>query len=59
MIDNECIQCGQCINRCPTGALSEENELGDVISEIQNQKKNILFSTAPAIRVSIGEEFGY
>jgi NADH dehydrogenase/NADH:ubiquinone oxidoreductase subunit G len=27
MLVNECIQCGQCINRCPSGALYEENEI--------------------------------
>ena len=39
--------------------MSEENELGDVINVLSDPEKNILFSTAPAIRVSIGEEFGY
>jgi iron only hydrogenase large subunit-like protein len=56
---NECVQCGQCINRCPTGALSEKGEIEDVLAQINNPKKMVVFQTAPAIRVAIAEEFGY
>jgi len=58
MSSNECIQCGQCINRCPTGALKERTEINEVIQALKDQTKHIVFQIAPAIRVSIAEEFG-
>jgi len=55
---SECVQCGQCINRCPTGALTEKNEIREVIQAIADPKKTVVFNMAPAIRVAIAEEFG-
>lgn len=53
-----CINCGQCTNFCPTGALRELEEYKEVIKEINNPEKVVIFSTAPAVRVALGEEFG-
>lgn len=55
---SECVQCGQCINRCPTGALSENSEIDKVLEAIKDPKKHVIFQMAPAIRVAIAEEFG-
>lgn len=55
---SECVQCGQCINRCPTGALSEMPEINQVLKAIKDPKKQVVFQMAPAIRASIAEEFG-
>jgi NADH-quinone oxidoreductase subunit G/[NiFe] hydrogenase diaphorase moiety small subunit len=53
-----CINCGQCINRCPTGAL-RANDPSDVIWDaIDNPKKHVVIQTAPSPRAAIGEEFG-
>lgn len=53
-----CINCGQCINRCPTGAL-RANDPSDVIWDaIDNTKKHVVIQTAPSPRAAIGEEFG-
>lgn len=53
-----CINCGQCINRCPTGAL-RANDPSDAIWEaIDNPKKHVVIQTAPSPRAAIGEEFG-
>ncbi|MGB9702668.1 MAG: NADH-dependent [FeFe] hydrogenase, group A6 [Candidatus Kapaibacteriota bacterium] len=53
-----CINCGQCINRCPTGAL-RANDPSDIIWEaIDNPKKHVVIQTAPSPRAAIGEEFG-
>ncbi len=58
MRNSECIQCGQCINRCPTGALTERPEIDQVMAALADKDKHVVFQIAPAIRVAIGEEFG-
>ena len=55
----DCVACGQCINVCPTGALREREEIDDVIAALNDPSKYVIFGTAPATRVGIGEEFGY
>ncbi len=52
-----CIQCGQCINVCPTGALMEKTEIIKVDQAMQ-QGKFVVVQTAPAVRAAIAEEFG-
>lgn len=54
-----CVACGQCINVCPTGALREKEEIDEVMDAINDKSKYVVFATAPAVRVAIGEEFGY
>lgn len=54
-----CIQCGQCILHCPVGALSEKEEMHDVIEALNDPYKHVIVQTAPAVRASLGEEFGY
>lgn len=53
-----CSLCGQCINACPTGALSEKDDTKEVWDAIQNPEKYVVVQTAPAVRAAIGEEFG-
>ena len=53
-----CIYCGQCINVCPTGALTENNHIPRVIKAIDNPEKHVVVQTAPAVRAALGEEFG-
>ncbi|CAK0760525.1 NADP-reducing hydrogenase subunit HndD [Azospirillaceae bacterium] len=53
-----CINCGQCINRCPTGALSEQDQTDDVWRMLDDPSKHVVIQTAPAPRASIGECFG-
>ena len=56
--DVNCMQCGQCINVCPVGALQEKEEIHDVIEALNNPTKHVVVQTAPAVRASLGEEFG-
>lgn len=59
LYDVVCSTCGQCINRCPTGALVENTVVDEVWAAIENPDLHVVVQTAPAVRVSIGEELGY
>lgn len=56
--DVPCSLCGQCINVCPTGALSEKDSTKDVWKALEDPEKYVVVQTAPAVRAAIGEEFG-
>lgn len=56
--DVNCMQCGQCINVCPVGALQEKEEIHNVIEALNDPTKHVVVQTAPAVRASLGEEFG-
>ncbi len=53
-----CIFCGQCTVVCPVGALKETDGIKKVWEAI-NGKKRAVVQVAPAVRVAIGEEFGF
>ena len=53
-----CINCGQCINRCPTGALQANDPTDEVWAAIDAPNKHVVIQTAPAPRAAIGECFG-
>lgn len=54
-----CISCGQCTNICPVEAMQEKMAYKTVENILNNKNKQIVvFSIAPAVRVSLGEEFG-
>ena len=57
--ESECTYCGQCVAVCPVGALTEVDNTGRLISDLSNPDKIVVVQTAPAVRVAIGEEFGY
>jgi NADH-quinone oxidoreductase subunit G/[NiFe] hydrogenase diaphorase moiety small subunit len=52
-----CINCGQCINRCPTGALRANDLTDEVWAAIDDPKKHVVIQTAPSPRAAIGECF--
>ena len=56
--DVNCMQCGQCVINCPVGALTEKEDIDKVIDAINDPTKTVIVQTAPAVRASIGEEFG-
>lgn len=53
-----CTNCGQCINRCPTGALTERNYIEEVWNAIYDPSKFVVVQTAPATRIALGEDMG-
>ena len=59
MYEVVCTNCGQCVNRCPTGALIERNYVDEVWDAIYDPKKHVVVQTAPAVRVALGEELGF
>jgi iron-only hydrogenase group A len=58
MADSTCINCGQCTVYCPTAALTEKTETDQVWQELLNPKKHVVIQAAPAVRATLGEEFG-
>ena len=57
--DVNCTFCGQCTVVCPVGALKETDAVQSAWDAINDPEKRVVVQTAPAIRVAIGEEFGY
>ncbi|MCB8994739.1 MAG: iron hydrogenase small subunit [Bacteroidales bacterium] len=53
-----CTNCGQCVNRCPTGALVERNYIEEVWQAILDPEKYVVVQTAPAVRIGLGEALG-
>lgn len=58
LAETSCISCGQCINVCPTGALSEKDASDAVLEAIADPTKHVVVQTAPAVRAALGEMFG-
>lgn len=54
-----CVFCGQCTVVCPVGALKETSSIQQVWNAINDSSKRVIVQVAPAIRVALGEEFGY
>ena len=57
--DTKCVACGQCINVCPVGALSERSEVDNVLNALADPEKVVVVGAAPSVRAGLGEEFGY
>ena len=59
MHDVVCTNCGQCINRCPTGALTERTYIEEVWNAIYDTQKFVVVETAPAVRIALAEDLGF
>ncbi|MDR1271687.1 MAG: [FeFe] hydrogenase, group A [Clostridiales Family XIII bacterium] len=59
LAETGCVSCGQCIVNCPTGALMEKDDTDKVLDAINDPEKTVVVQTAPSIRATIGEAFGF
>lgn len=53
-----CINCGQCVISCPFNALTEVSNIKEVEEALADKSKKVIFMTAPAVRISLGDAFG-
>lgn len=59
MNHSACVNCGQCVIVCPSGALTEHRDIQPVIDELNDKSKIKIAQVAPSIRATIGEMFGF
>ena len=59
LADSPCIRCGQCAAHCPTGAITDYDNTQKVFDLLNNKENVTVVQIAPAVRVALGEEFGY
>lgn len=57
MAESSCTYCGQCVQVCPTAALTEVNHTDKVWKALNDPDKYVVVQTAPAIRAALGELF--
>ena len=59
LADTSCTFCGQCVNACPVGAITGISYVKKVWAAINDPSKTVIVQTAPAVRVAVGQEFGF
>ena len=59
LADTSCTFCGQCVNVCPVGAITGISYVKQVWAAINDPGKTVVVQTAPAVRVAVGQEFGF
>ena len=55
---SSCVNCGQCLLVCPTGALTERSHLKEVTDALNDPDRFVVIQHAPAVSVTLAEEFG-
>ena len=57
LAETVCINCGQCVQACPVGALTVHDDR-DVIWEMLDSPKEVVAQVAPAVRITLAEALG-
>ncbi len=53
-----CVECGQCVINCPTGALYDTSQKNEVLEHLAKKDKRMVVAMAPSVRVALGEHLG-
>lgn len=56
--DVNCTYCGQCVTRCPVGALRERDDTDVLFEAIADPDKIVVVQIAPAVRAAWGDGLG-
>jgi NADP-reducing hydrogenase subunit HndD len=59
LAESPCVRCGQCSAHCPTGAIVEYDNTQEVWDNLLDPEMFCVAQLAPAVRVAIGEAFGF
>jgi NADH-quinone oxidoreductase subunit G len=57
LAQSPCIKCGQCAAHCPVNAIKEKEDRTELSTILHNKKHFVTVQIAPAVRVSLGEDF--
>ncbi len=55
--DVNCVNCGQCVSVCPTGALTIKSDIDNVYDLLNDKEVKTIVQIAPSVRVALGEMF--
>lgn len=53
-----CVNCGQCLQACPVGALTVHDDRDEVLEAIGDDTKEVVAQVAPAVRITLAEALG-
>ena len=56
---NRCTHCGRCLSTCPVDAITAGDNTLKFIRDLSTPNKLVITQMAPAVRVAIGEAFGF
>lgn len=57
LVDSTCVNCGQCVQVCPTGALTIHYDIDRIYQELEAGKK-LVIQVAPSVRITLAEALG-